>query len=273
MVLDTLTGDIQKEPPWNMIFADDIILAGAENRVVQEDLNRWVDRLEENGLKLSRKKTEYMVTNFGERVNQEEIMIGNEKVKKVSEFKYLGEVMMADGSLKGEIELRTKSGWNKWREVSGVTCDKRMPVKLKGRVYKAMIRPAMLYGTETWAIKVDEERKMQVTEMRMLRWMLGKTRKDRIKNDEIRNTVKVANIADKMRERRLTWFGHVERREDRYVGKRVQKMELGGKRPKGRPKKRWMEVVKDDMKAREIEKSRAQDRKDWGVSVRWADPT
>ena len=181
--------------------------------------------------------------------------------------------MCADASLEGEVEIKTKAGWNKWREVSGVICDKQMPVKLKGKVYKTMIRPAMLYGTETCALKVADERKMQVTEMRMLRGMLGKTRKDRIRNVEIRETVKVTDIADKMREKRLTWFGHVERREDSYVGKRVQKLELGGRGLRGRPKKRWREVVRDDMKALGIERSLVHDRAAWRAAVRKADPT
>ena len=60
-------------------------------------------------------------------------------------------------------------------------CDKKIPVRLKGKVYKTMIKPAMMYGTETWALKKAEERKVQVAEMRMLRWMVGRSRKDKIR--------------------------------------------------------------------------------------------
>ena len=52
--------------------------------------------------------------------------------------------------------------------------------------------------------------KLRVTEMRMLRWICGKTLKDRIRNEHIREMVGVAPIEDKMRENRLRWFGHIQ---------------------------------------------------------------
>ena len=53
---------------------------------------------------------------------------------------------------------------------------------------------------------------MTVAEMKIFRWMCGKTRRDRIKNEEIRNKSGVSSIVDKMRECRLRWFGHVQKR-------------------------------------------------------------
>ena len=52
---------------------------------------------------------------------------------------------------------------------------------------------------------------MNFAEMRMLRWMCGVTRRDKIRNNMIRRTVKVAEISSKMQERRLNWYGHVKR--------------------------------------------------------------
>ena len=53
--------------------------------------------------------------------------------------------------------------------MSGVVCDRRMKVKIKGKVYKTIVRPAMVYGAETWAVKKAHEKKMEVAEMKMLR--------------------------------------------------------------------------------------------------------
>ncbi|KAI5746928.1 hypothetical protein M8J77_009151 [Diaphorina citri] len=124
--------------------------------------------------------------------------------------------------------------------MSGVLCDKRISPKNKGYMYKTVVRPTMLYGAETWPIKKRQEERMNVAEMRMLRWMCGVTRMDRIRNTRIRGTVKVTEISRKIQERRLQWFGHVERRDQEHVGKRLRDMEVGGKRDRGRPRMRYM---------------------------------
>ena len=71
---------------------------------------------------------------------------------------------------------------DKWRNASGVLCDRRIPLRLKEKFYKTVIRPAMLYGIECWAVKKQYVSKMNVAEIRMLRWMVGKTRRDKITN-------------------------------------------------------------------------------------------
>ena len=106
--------------------------------------------------------------------------------------------MAEDCELEAEITHRIQAGWMNWKKVSGVLCDRRMGVKLKGKVHKAVVRPAMMYGAETWAIKKTQEKKLDVAEMRMLRWMCGVTRRDRIRNEVVRGTTKVRAISDKI---------------------------------------------------------------------------
>ena len=75
----------------------------------------------------------------------------------------------------------------------------------------------------------EKKKKWDVAEMRMLRWMSGVTKMDRIRNERIRGTTKVGEISMKVQESRLKWYGHVLRREDECVGKRVMVMAVRGK--------------------------------------------
>ena len=88
-------------------------------------------------------------------------------------------------------------------------CDRKVPFKLKGKLYKLIVCPALMHGSECWPITKTLEQKMKVVEMRMLRWMSELTRLNKIKNEVIRERDRVASIEDKMRESRLSWFGHV----------------------------------------------------------------
>ena len=73
--------------------------------------------------------------------------------------------------------------------------------------------------------------------MRMLRWMCGYTRIDRISNGVIRDLVKVGPLEDKLREIRLRWFGHVKSNVDAPV-RRCERINIPeGKRRRGQPKK------------------------------------
>ena len=83
--------------------------------------------------------------------------------------------------------------------------------------------------------------------MRMLRHIYNVDWEDHITNDSIREEAKIEAIAIGMRRRRLQWYGHVRRRDREEDIRMVAEMRIQGKRKRGRPKKRWMDTVKDDM--------------------------
>jgi hypothetical protein len=74
----------------------------------------------------------------------------------------------------------------KWRRASGVLCDKKVPLKLKEKFHRTAGKQAMSYGTEYWEVKNQHENQVSVAKTRRLRWMSGKTRWHRIRNDTIR---------------------------------------------------------------------------------------
>ncbi len=110
---------------------------------------------------------------------------------------------------------RINAAWLKLRQVTGVLCDK-MPEYLKAKVYKTVVCP--------------------VTEMKMLRWMPELTLHDHIRNEDVR----VAAISEKIREARLRWYGQSMCSDEDFVARTTLRLDPGGRRPWGRPKKRWM---------------------------------
>ena len=99
------------------------------------------------------------------------------------------------------------------------------------------------------------------------------TKMDRIRNERIRGTTKVGEISKKVQESRLKWYGHVSRREDEYVWKRVMGMEVPGKRRRGRPKRVWLDSIRNDLSEKGLSEEDAQDRPRWRSLTRHIDPT
>ena len=158
-------------------------------------------------------------------------------------FQYLGFVVHAQGWNEEDITARIAAAWKKWKELSGVLCNRSMPIAVKGKVYRTMVRPVLIYGSETWTLKRREEERLERTKMRMLRWILGLTLRDEKRNDDICRILGVVCITDKVREARLTWLGHVQRREEQDCVRRILAADVCGQRSKGRQRKRWIDVV------------------------------
>ena len=106
-----------------------------------------------------------------------------------------------------------------WKKVSEVLCHRKLSVRITGKIYKSVVETAMLHGMETVAVTERHLGKMKVAELKMVRWTLGVTRKDKIRNEYVRGTVKIAKLGDKLWNARLRWYGHVKKGEG-YVGKR-----------------------------------------------------
>ena len=130
----------------------------------------------------------------------------------------------------------------------------------------------MVYGLETVAVTKKQVEEMEVAEIKMLRFAMGVTRKDKIRNERIRSTVKVERLGMKMREGRLRWYGHVMRKDQEYVGKKMMEMELPQKRRRGRPKRRFLDVVKEDVEEFGAKETDVEDRKVWRTMIRCSRP-
>uniref|UniRef100_A0A8C4NFF6 ribonuclease H n=1 Tax=Eptatretus burgeri TaxID=7764 RepID=A0A8C4NFF6_EPTBU len=270
MVMDRLTDEIRLESPWTMMFTDDIMICWESREQAEASLERWRYALERRGMIVSRSKMEYMCVN--EREGGGMVRLQGVEVGKVDGFKYLGSTVQSNGECGREVKKRVQAGWSGWRRVAGVICDRRGAARVKGKVYKTVVRPAMLYGLEAVARTKRQEAELEVAELKMLRFSLGVTRMDRIRNEYIRGTAQVGRFGDKVREARLRWFGHVHRREAEYIGRRMLKMEPPGRRRRGRPKKRFMDTVRVDMRVVGVSMEDVEGRSKWRRFIRCGDP-
>ena len=143
--------------------------------------------MQKNGLKVSRAKTEHLQTTeetdpVGMKNYMETKMVN---LPTVQSFKYLGSMIDRRGGASKDVENRVAKAWSKWRELSGVICDKKVPTKLKILIYQTVIRLTLLYGCETWPMSVKDERRMATTEMRMVRLAMGVSLLEHQRNEEI----------------------------------------------------------------------------------------
>ena len=124
--------------------------------------------------------------------------------------------------LDSEVTHRVQSGWRNWKRVSGVLCDRHMNV---------------MYGAEAWELKMALENKLEVAEMRMLRWICGVTKLYNMRSEIISGTTKVREITNKVQERRLKWYGNVMRSDERAMEMKAQ----GGRESEGLREDGWIE--------------------------------
>ena len=269
IIMDVLAEEARTKPPWAMLFADDLVLVSETIEEVEEELERWRAVIENKGLRISRSKTEYLVPSHQQGV----VKLEGEPLPSVNSFKYLGSVIDGSGGCGKDVDGRIKVAWSRWRDLSGVIYDKKVPMKLKSKLYKTVVRPAMVYGSECWALRKQEEQRLHTTEMKMLRWSQGKTRKDRNKNETIRGIARVTPIKSVLAQKRLSWYGHVMRREETHITRSTLNMTVMGTRPRGRPNMRWLDRLKSDMRIYGINPEMATDRERWAVMVKNVDTT
>ena len=87
----------------------------------------------------------------------------------VGEFAYLCNMLNDTGGVEQAVVARVNVAWIKFREIGRILCVQGASLRMKGVVYKACVRSVLMYGAETWAMKVGVFQKLRATERRMLR--------------------------------------------------------------------------------------------------------
>jgi hypothetical protein len=148
--------------------------------------------------------------------------------------------------------------------------------KIMIKIYKTVILQVVLYGCETWPLTLREEQRLMVFENRVLRKIFGSKREEdgswrKLHNDELHSLCSSPNIVRVIISRRIRWAGHVARTGE---GRSVYRVLVGrpeGKRPLGRPRRRWEDNIKMDLREIGIDGAKwirlAQDRVQWRACV------
>ena len=327
VVMEEISKECRRGAPWEMLFADDLVLTSESEDEVKDMFLNWRTALERRGLKVNLGKTKLLVS--GDKKENEEtgrypcavcrkgvgsssiqcskcrkwvhkrcsgmrtltnmtrfqcsrctntsesgrtecgnLGIGDECIERVDRFCYLGDMMSSNRGTTDAVRTRVKAMWSKWRQLSSLLLNKSIPLKIRGMVYRTCLRPVMCYGSETWAMTKANQSILEVTEMRMLRWMCRVKLEDQVSNIEVLERVDVEKLENILRRNRLRWFGHVERRGKGSVLKTVEDVEVDGVKPRGRPKNTWKKTIEEDLKKIGLQKNICQDRETWRHRIR-----
>ena len=141
---------------------------------------------------------------------------------------------------------------------------------LKIKIYKSLIRPVVTYGCEAWTLTTRDEKHLRIFERKILRKIFGPVQdKDgswRIKmNHELNEFIENADILRFIKSRRIAWLGHVMRMDENRIPKRILEWKLTGRRIRGRPRKRWVEDIEEDIQTLGIRGLRklSKERTEW----------
>src|ERR1700755_1816350 len=136
-----------------------------------------------------------------------ELMLGVDcSLEVVDRFCCLGDVIGAGGGAEDASRARVRRAWAKFRELAPILTSRGASLKLKGKIYKTCVRTVMVYGSETWAVRVENMRRLERAERLMVRWMCGVTIKARKPSEELLERLGIESVVEVVRRSRLRWF-------------------------------------------------------------------
>ena len=186
--------------------------------------------------------------------NRAPIQVGDSEVECVDEFTYLGSIISSNGQIDAEVDRRIANASKAFAALRpAVFNDRNLSVNTKRQVYQACVLSVLLYGSECWTLLCRHRNRLNAFHHRCVHNILGITRRQQweqhITSEQVREQWgDLEMTTTKVMRRRLEWLGHVARMTEH----RTPKMALFGwlpqSRPSGGPKKRWRDMIRQDLK-------------------------
>jgi len=140
--------------------------------------------------------------------------------------------------------------------------------KTKTLIYRAIVESTITYEAETGCLKIKTVAKVNSTEMDFWRRSARISRKDKIRNNIIKQKMNVIRfILDDIKTNQPQWYGHVQRMEEGRLPKGVMKWRPTGRRKRGRPKLTWAEWIRGLMGEKGLIEEDWNDRRNWRKQI------
>ena len=166
--------------------------------------------------------------------------VNGQQVEQLEVMKYLGVMISSDGSMDSEVEQRIGMASKMIGAIGRTVLGRKELTKgTKVRVVNAMVIPTLTYGCEAWTLQARHKGQIEAAQMRALRRKEGVSRMDRVRNVDIRGRLKQEGVLDMVKKRQQNWKQKVEEMSNNRVTKKIYDEEIPGRRPRGRPRKRW----------------------------------
>jgi hypothetical protein len=160
----------------------------------------------------------------GNEVVKSDITLNGQSFEQVDNFKYLGALITSQNEVKADIKGKITAGNRCYRSFSKILGIRYISKNTKIRIYKTIIRPVVLYGSETWVITGKMASSLMTWERKILRKIYGPKCEQgvwRIRtNLELENVYRSPDIVTEIKVRRLEWLGHIIRTDGACMAKR-----------------------------------------------------
>ncbi|GFR58064.1 RNA-directed DNA polymerase (Reverse transcriptase) domain containing protein [Elysia marginata] len=245
--MDRITQAANPDPEClnELLFADDQALFSPDKDTLQEHINQLNRQCEAHGMRINIKKTEAITISRNETTTA--FNIEGNALLNATEFKYLGSFFTKDGRIDREIEVRCQKANSISYQLAPLLKHESIPIATKAKLINSILT-TLTYQCQTLPLTQGPKNKLVTCEMRCLRKVVNRTRRDKIRNEVIRAQVGATPVLQHVENQQIKWFGHLMRRPTDQPAHQTYNSRYSGKRPRGRPRRRCSDSVADTLK-------------------------